>query len=328
MAMPQAAPKQKPPEQAPRRSMLAAVTRGRVASPDRILLYGTEGVGKSSWAAAAPGAIFLPAEDGTDRIDCARLPTPEKWPDVFDAIEELRTAKHSYATLVIDTLDAIEPLCWRYICTRDGFDSVDAYGYGKGFSAALDEWRKLLAECERLRRERWMQIVFLAHAQIRPFKNPEADDYDRFEMKLHVKAGGLVKEWCDSVLFARFEELAHKDGKTKRVRGISTGARIMHTLRTAAYDAKSRYALPETMPLDYEEYAAAVAAGQPESATEIRTRIAAKLPQLADAGKRAAVEKHVTGCGDDTSKLAAAENKLNARLAEQEPTEEKEIANV
>lgn len=328
MAMPQAAPKPKQPEpQAPKRSLLAAVTRGRVASPDRILLYGPEGVGKSSWGAGATGAIFLPAEDGTDRIDCARLPTPQKWPDVFDAIEELRTAKHDYRTLVVDTLDAIEPLCWRYITTRDGMDSIEAYGYGKGYTAAVDEWRRLLAECERLRRERGMQIVFLAHAQIRPFKNPEGDDYDRFELKLNAKAGGVIKEWCDSVLFARFEEMAHKDGKTKRVRGISTGARIVHTLRTAAYDAKSRYALPETLPLDYDEYAAAVAAGQPESAADVRARIAAKLPQLTDAAKRAAVEKHVASIGDDVTKLAAAENKLNARLAEQAPAIE-ENANV
>lgn len=320
MAMPQ---KKQPEPQAPqpRRSMLSAVTRGKVQSPDRILLYGTEGVGKSSWAAAAPGAIFLPAEDGTDRVDCARMPTPEKWADVFDAVEELRTAPHDYRTLVIDTLDAIEPLCWRHVTARDEMESIEAYGFGKGYAAALDEWRRLLAECERLRRARQMQIVLLAHAQIRPFKNPEGDDYDRYELKLHAKAGGLVKEWCDSVLFARFEELAHKDGKTKRVRGVSTGARIVHTLRTAAYDAKSRHALPETMPLDYATYAAAVA-GQSSGASEIRARIAAKLPQLSDAAKRAAVERHVAEIGDDAAKLAAAENLLNARLAEQAPAEE------
>lgn len=330
MPMPQAAPPKKQPDlvpAAPKRSQLAAVTKGRVASPDRILLYGTEGCGKTTWAAQAPGAIFLPAEDGTDRVDVTRLPTPKIWTDVFDAIDELRTADHEFKTFVIDTLDAIEPLCWKYIYTRDGLNSIEEYGFGKGYTAALDEWRKMLAECERLRRDRGMQILFLAHSQIRQFKNPEGEDYDRHELKLNAKAGGLIKEWCDSVLFARFEEIAHKDNKTKRVRGVSTGARVMHTLRTAAYDAKSRYALPETMPLDYGTYATAVASGKPATAAEIRERIVARLPQLTNVETRTAAEKHVAEIGDDTTKLLIAENYLNARLAEQAPATE-ENANV
>lgn len=320
MAMPQTKPKQ--PDLAPtRKSMLAAVTRGRVESPDRILLYGTEGCGKTTWAASAPDAVFLPAEDGTDRVDVARLPTPKTWQEVLDAVDDLRTGKHDFKTFVIDTLDAIEPLLWRHICDRDGQANIEAYGYGKGYTAALDEWRSFLSALERLRREKGMRIVLIAHSQIRPFKNPDADDYDRHELKLNAKAGGLFKEWCDSVLFATYEQFTSKDQKTKRVRGMSTGARIVHTQRHAAYDAKSRYALPETLPLDYGEYATAVAAGKPASASSLRESIAAKLEQLADEDKKAAVKKHVASIGDDAVRLAAADNRLAALLAEQAPTE-------
>lgn len=327
MAMPQTKPKQ-PDLAPPRTSMLAAVTRGRVESPDRILLYGTEGCGKTTWAASAPDAVFLPAEDGTDRVDVARLPTPKTWQDVLDAVDDLRTGKHAFKTFVLDTLDAIEPLLWRHICDRDGQANIEAYGYGKGYTAALDEWRSFLAALERLRREKGMQIVLIAHSQIRPFKNPDADDYDRHELKLNAKAGGLFKEWCDSVLFATYEQFTSKDQKTKRVRGMSTGARIVHTQRHAAYDAKSRYALPETLPLDYGEYAAAVAAGKPASVETLRARIAEKLPQLADAEKRAVIEKYAAANKDDATILAATDNRLTALLSEQAPANTEENANV
>lgn len=323
MAMPQAAPKKQPdlPSQ-PKRSMLAAVTRGKIQSPDRILLYGTEGCGKTTWASNAPGAIFLPAEDGTDRVDVARLPTPRRWSDVMDAIDELRTGKHDFKTFVIDTVDAIEPLCWKYICARDGQESVGSYGYGKGYDAALDEWNIFLAALERLRREKGMSIILLAHSQIKPFKNPEGDDFDRYALNLNVKAAGKIKEWCDSVLFARFEEIAHKDGKTKKVRGVSTGARQMHTLRTAAYDAKNRYSLPETLPLDYAEYVAAVVAGETAKANEYHAAILELLPQLADEVKRAQVAAYVATIKTDAVKLAQAGNKLTALIAAQVPPTE------
>lgn len=327
MAMPQAAPKKQPDLPQPKRSTLSAVTRGKIASPDRILLYGPEGCGKTTFGANAPKAIFLPSEDGTNHVDCARFPAPQRWADVLDAIEELRVGKHDYETFAVDTLDWIEPLLWAYICKRDSQDSIEGYGYGKGYTAALDEWTVFISALERLRRERGMRIVLLAHSQIRPFKNPEGEDYDRYELKLNTKAAGKIKEWCDSVLFARFEELAHKDGKTKRVRGISTGARHMHTLRTAAYDAKSRYAIPETMPLDYAEYAAAIWAGDVAKANEIHGSIVALLPQLTDEVKRAQVATYVETIKTDATKLTQAANKLTALIGAQAPTAEPETTN-
>lgn len=309
-----------PPTQSavvPARMQLTAVTRGRVAKPPVVLLYGVEGVGKSSWAANAPSPIFLDLEGGTDRLDVARFPKPETWDDVMQAINQLTLDQHDYKTLVVDTLDALEPLCWAHVCGSE-YPNIEAFGYGKGYTAALDAWRVFVAALERLIRQRGMGVILLAHSWIRPFKNPEGDDFDRYELKLNLKAGGFLKEWSEAVLFARYETFANKDTKTKRVRGVSTGARIVHTVRTAAYDAKNRYNLPDEMPLDWQLFADAIAAQRPADPAALTLRIDEMLAELAqvdvDADREAKVRESVTAANGDAARLARIADRVSAIL--------------
>ncbi len=299
-------------QQAPPQRPKLQVVRGRQEVPDRVLIFGVEGVGKSSWAAAAPSPVFVPAEDGTAQLDVARLSKPETWQAMLGHIEQLRTAEHDFRTVVFDTLDAIEPLLWSHICHRDKKSSIEDYGYGKGYVAALDEWRVFLSALERLRRERGVGVVLIAHSVIKLFKNPEGEDYDRYELKLNLKAGGLIKEWCDSVLFAHWETFAAKSGESK-AKGISTGARIVSTQRTAAWDAKNRYSLPETLPLSYEDYARAKAA--PRTPLELQLSISNKVEQLGDAEVKAKVAAAVKDAGDDAQKLIVIDNRMTATLS-------------
>jgi hypothetical protein len=251
----------------PTRMRVSNATKGIVEVPDRILLYGVEGIGKSSFAAKAPRPIFIETEpDGTARIDTQRMPKPLSWGDVIDGIDSLTLDPHDHKTLVVDTLDAAEAMLWRHICQRDDKANIEAYGYGKGYVVALDEWRVFLARLERLRRERKMGVILIAHSWIKPFKNPEGDDFDRYQLKLHDKTAGLLKEWCDAVLFANYETLTSKESEKSKAKGVSTGERIVHTQRTAAFDAKNRYDLPETLPLDYAAFLEAIKTKQTDAA--------------------------------------------------------------
>jgi hypothetical protein len=293
---------------------LAAIRRGRIDTPIRTLLFGVEGIGKTTFGANAPNPIFIGAEDGAGTLDLARFPQPHAWGDVREAIRTLTNETHGYETLVIDTLDWAEPLLWRFICDRDKMENIEKYGYGKGYVAALDEWRVLIADLERLRAARRMQVVLLAHSWIKPFKNPEGDDFDRYEMKINAKAAGLLKEWCDVVLFANHETFAVK-AENKRVKGVSTGARVCYTTRTAAYDAKNRFSLPEQFPLDWDEYAAALAAGQPSDPLALAEEIRRKAVELGGDIEQKAIAMLGQHLGD-AGMLARINNKLNARLAE------------
>ena len=80
------------------RMTLAAVKKGRIKQPLRVIVYGQEGVGKSTFAACAPSPIFLCAESGTNHLDIARFPAPEQWSDVFDAVDLLTRQEHDYKT--------------------------------------------------------------------------------------------------------------------------------------------------------------------------------------------------------------------------------------
>lgn len=257
---------------------LANVRRGVRPAPDRILLVGTEGIGKSTFAACAPKPIFIAAEDGIRHLDVASFPEPKTLEDVTGALAELATESHEFETLAIDTVDWLEPLIIDHTCRLNGWANIEAPGYGKGYVAALSEWRSFLATLERVRRERGMEIILLAHAQIRNFANPAGDDYARYECKLHKGAAALLKEWTDANLFACHEEfVSEKDGKSK---GVSTGKRLLHTERTAAWDAKNRHNLPAEIELSYAAYAAAREAGRPRPVSELRAEAESLIEQL------------------------------------------------
>lgn len=269
--------------------------------PDRIVLLGVEGVGKSTWAQHAPSPVFIAPEDGVRHLDVAsfRNPAPETYAEVLACIASLRDEPHDYRTLVIDTLDWLEPMLQAHVCCEMRWPNIEAPGYGKGYVAAAEEWRSLLATVDALRNARDMEVILVAHVGIKMFSNPSGPDYSRYEPLLHKHAGALVKQWADAVFFATFVEYA-EDIKGK-MKGVSTGARIMHTERSASWDAKNRMSLPPELPLDYDEFVRARAASSVASPDILLDRIAA-----------ATASAHLTD--DEAAKLAVyvAENINNA----------------
>ena len=300
-------------------SILTRVVKGKIEKPLRLLVYGVEGIGKSSFAAGAPATIFVGPEDGTTELDVTRAPSPEKgdwsWSYVLDTLTELATEKHEYKTVAIDTLDWLEPLCWKHVCLKGDENgkqknSIEDFGYGKGFAAALEEWRVFLARLERLRNSRGMNVVLLAHSWIKPYKNPEGPDYDRHEMKLNAKASGLLREWCDAVLFANYETFAIED--KGRVRGVGNNVRYLYTQRSAARDAKNRYDLPEKLPLNWESFIAAVRAHRPEEPSKLRERINEMLTQVKDQDVITRVTAAVSKAAENAAELARIADHLAA----------------
>ena len=293
------------------RMTLANVSRGKQERPLRVIIYGAEGVGKTTFGAEAPKPIFLCAEDGTSHLDLARFPSPRSWMETIEAVRVLLRDEHDFKTLVIDSLDWLEPLCWTHICQTGGKASIEDFGYGKGYVLAVERWRELLTNLDLLVRNRKMHVVMVAHATVKRVDDPQAGAFDRYRMKLHEKTSDVLREWVDAVLFARHEvRVIERNGKP---RGQSSGARLLHTTWTAAYDAKNRFDLPETLPLSWEDFEAACKAHVPADPAKLRAEIEGLLPQLDDETRAKAVDylgKH----GTDPAKLAQLADRVRSKV--------------
>lgn len=279
---------------------LKSITTGKQQVPYRVVLYGPEGIGKSTFAAGAPAPVFLGEHGGTAHLDVARFPAPEAWGDVFAALNEL-AGEHQFKTLVIDPLDGLEPLVWAHVCAEGGKKTIEDFGFGKGYVQAQAEFQRFLDALNMLSHAKGMNIIILAHSHVRAFRNPQGEDYDTYELKMHNKSAAIVRGWPDAVLFANYETFTRElDG---RIKAVGDGSRIVHTEARPAFHAKNRYGLPFTLPLSWEDFDAAAKAGAPEAVAKLQKEIKAAIELLTN-GSVEQAKGHLERAGDDPAKLA------------------------
>jgi hypothetical protein len=238
-------------------SLLAQILRGKQRVPRRTLLYGTHGVGKSTFGAQSERPIFIQTEEGLGEIDCEKFPLAASYLDVMKSIEALYSEDHDYHTVVVDSLDWLERLVWAEICQQRTVQNIEDIGYGKGYVFALTPWREFLAGLDALRQHRNMGVVLIAHAKIERFENPETDSYDRYSPRLHKLASHVIQEWCDEVFFATYKvytKQADEGFNRKKAKGVGTGERVMYTTERPSHIAKNRLTLPDELPLDWATY--------------------------------------------------------------------------
>jgi hypothetical protein len=225
-------------------SILDRLVKGRVAKPAYLLVYGTPGVGKSTFASTAPDPLFIDADNRTGHLDVNRI-TPKSWADILEILAAVHTGELPCKTLVVDTLDHAEMALHAHLCKAAGVTNLEEIGggYGKGAVAALAQWRYFALECERIRKA-GKNVVLLAHTQLKVLQNPLGEDYARHEIKLDKKAHGFLREKVDAVGFADFEVFAKKsrDGKVK---ATGTGHALIRFAPSPAYESKRFEAFPE-----------------------------------------------------------------------------------
>lgn len=247
-------------------SLLDSVIKGRTPKAPRVMIYGYEGVGKSTWAASAPNPIFIQTEDGLRNIDTQKFPVAKTWSEVVEQMNALITEKHDFQTVVIDSISGLERLVYTEVCKQFGVKNIEKAdgGFAKGYKHALDWWEKFLAGCEALN-DKGMMIILIAHVGVQEVKDPESQTYHRTAPRVHHLAEGMISQWCDAVLQAKQNFRIQKtDEGFGNSRGIATavgqegGDRVIRTVGTAAVIAKNRYGLPEYLPLDFNAFYSAI----------------------------------------------------------------------
>lgn len=232
--------------------MALAISRGVVFKAQKVVVYGPEGIGKSTFASQFPDPLFIDTEGSTNLMDVARLPRPSSWTMLLAYIKEVKATPGVCKTLVIDTVDWAEQLCVAHICATYDKKGIEDFGYGKGYVFVKEEIGRLLNLLSDVI-ESGINVVLTAHASIRKFELPdECGSFDRYELKLGNKTGGqtsaLVKEWADMVLFANYKQHVVEIDKKKKAKG---GQRIMHTVHHPCWDAKNRHDLKPELPFDF-----------------------------------------------------------------------------
>ena len=238
--------------------------------PRRIVVYGTHGIGKSTWAACSPSPIFIPTEDGLQDIPAMAFPVARSLADVIEAMTELATQAHEFKTAVIDSADWLERLVWQQVCDDGKKPSIGDFGYGKGYDSAATKFRELLNGLDYLRNEKRMQVILLAHCKVTNFKSPDTEAYNRYTPKLHELTAGLLQEWADEVLFANYKVYTRTDGKGFDERKLATGGdRVLYTTERPSHLAKNRLQLPPEIPFVYSTFHELMQSSQARRAAEM-----------------------------------------------------------
>lgn len=228
------------------------ITKGKQKSAIRLCAYGSEGIGKSTFASKFPEPLFIDTEGGTKQLDVSRFPTPETWRDLLEEIDAVIEEPDICQTLVIDTIDRAETLLINALLEEGKCDSIEKYGggYGKGYTALQERFQKdFLNRLDRII-AKGVNVVLLAHAQMRKLESPDEPPYDRWELKVSKKVAPIVKEWSDILLFMNYSiKVVEENGRNK---AKGTAKRLMHANHRPTYDAKNRYGLGDDMPLDFE----------------------------------------------------------------------------
>lgn len=318
-----AAPTAAPKPMATKASRLGSVKKQKLGLPPRVLIYGPESVGKSALAADA-GALFLDIEGGSGELEVARYPfnpgqldefKPRSYEQVLDAVDDLSANPgHGFPAVAVDTGDALEALIQAHLCEKNKVNSIEKVGGGfnKGYKAAVEELRRFQAKLDLIRAQ-GVTVIVLAHAMTVTFKNPEGEDFDRYQLKMHddrkASFAAQCKEWCEVVGFLHFEggskKIEDDSSRDKRARGWSTNRRIMQLAREAAWDAKWRLTVP--MPMEFEIDSVHPWAPFADAIARARTAVTGDVP-LADRImtelNRIGADEFTTNTGKPTTRQA------------------------
>ena len=270
------------------------ITRGKIYKAKKVVIYGPEGIGKSTFASRFPDPLFIDTEESTKEMDVARLPAPSSWQMILDEVQYVRDNPGCCRTLVIDTADKAQQFAIDSLIAEKQWESIESPGYGKGYVYAFEEYGKLLNLLSEVN-EKGIHVVLTAHATMRKFELPdELGSYDRWEMKLvstkNCSVSAMLREWADMVLFANYKtHTVTEDKEGKKKKALGAGRRVMYTTHHSCWDAKNRYGLPDELDFDYAEIAHIFTENEQKTAkNEQKTqKTAEKKPETAKAAEPA-----------------------------------------
>lgn len=221
-----------------------------------IVCYGPPGVGKSSIWSFLPDCGFLydPKDEGiVDLTKFRQTPMP-KWmheakdfEETLSVLAEVANQEHGIKHLIVDSLTGFELFCHQYHCTEnyDGDWSKEGFmSFSQGpKGAAKTDWPRFLDAMDDCRRAD-ISVIAIAHSEVKPFKNPDGDDYDQHKPFLDNATWQQTHRWAKAVLFYALEVgVEKKKGMTRTKAKQGSEERAIYTDIGATFIAKNRWGI-------------------------------------------------------------------------------------
>lgn len=227
---------------------------------ESILVFGSEGSGKTSMLAYADNVVFVcgQQEHGIHKLKRSGLVPKsvaigrdaETWYDLLNIVDEIAEGDHEYKFVAFDSLSVFQQLCFEQCCKEEYDNDFSKEGFLSFMqgprTAAIKYWPDFLRRLDNCR-ERGIHVGLIAHANIQPYKNPEGPDFDRFVPDLSGPIWKATSKWADSVFYLAHSTSVEKDGKYSRFKGEGGQQRIVYTEYCAAHDGKNRFGLPAVL---------------------------------------------------------------------------------
>lgn len=218
-----------------------------------LLIYGPEKIGKSTIASKFPNAVFLATEAGLNSLSVYKDDVT-KWDQFLENCKELASGKHSFETIVIDTVDNLYKLCSDYVCNKLGIKHESDLGYGKGFAMVNSEFQRTLTKLSLLP----YGLILISHSQEKDV-DTRLGKVKKIVPTLPEAARKIVLGMVDIVLYIDVEPIKDDNGKVKEYKRIF---RTKPTTYITAGDRTNR--LPEVLDLSYESLVEAFRNGKSE----------------------------------------------------------------
>ena len=302
------------------------ITRGIMHSAKKVVVYGPEGIGKSTFASHFPDPLFIDTEGSTKELDVKRLPAPTSWSYLKEEVRYVAAHPDCCRTLVIDTADWAEKLAIQSVLDEHNKNGIEDFGYGNGYRYVYEKFGEIFNLLNDVI-EKGINVVITAHAILKKFEQPdEMGAYDRYALKLidspKTSISAALKEWADMVLFANYKTIIVTDSKTKKSKAQG-GKRVMYTSHHSCWDAKNRFSLPEELPFEYGAIANVIeqdskTKAENESVKENRTE-KAESKSIKESEGKAEAEKA------EETKATAEKDKTLEEIRKENPVKDEEL---
>ena len=193
-----------------------------------IAIYGREKVGKTTFGAHLPRALFCNFEVGTNFLSGVRAQNVSKWSDFKLILRQLEQPKaHDfYDTVVIDTVSQAYTLCEEFICAQAGVQKLGDIPYGAGYASCKKEFESALRKITMA----GFGICCICHSEVKKETGPNDTVIEVVSPAMPSRAADVVNRLVDIIAYidVSYDENGNaiRNFITRRTPTIMAGSRL------------------------------------------------------------------------------------------------------